>query len=340
MPNGRFTEVSCAPAPCNSIEIEHSNRNGNNPLVGNFGDIQQVICDEPYIISNQELSSNYFNNRTGYSTCQEDGSFSNISCIEAGCIPTQIENSNYSAPGSISGGEGSAFEVICNEGYIGGGTVTCESNGVFTIRNCFAANLVPTKNNKSHIYSGRYYLVSLLKNIYDYEDEDIKNIIHENILTKPSFFGDPCDPFEEFSATVNLTNYVAGEDPYPVTDFRKCHNDLFNSHYKTNPGLLREGWRIATCNQLNENFQEDTKPLSLIHQLFDSIDINENSIKYAYHLFNPFLSLPNEAINNLKFMFSEDNQEAPNSLNRPELNRVLKNELMNQETEKEVGIYF
>ena len=52
------------------------------------------------------------------------------------CVPTQVENSDYNVSGSITGTIGSVVEVTCDAGFGGGGAVTCETSGVFSVTDC------------------------------------------------------------------------------------------------------------------------------------------------------------------------------------------------------------
>ena len=154
---------------------------------------------------------------------------------------------------------------------------------------------------KNYIFAGRFYLSTLFGNIYEATNENELSI-KENILKNLSFFGDPCDPYEQYN---NNQVFPEGNEEFEenISEYRKCHNKLHNSVFKTDVSILREGWRIATCNQLNQNFSDQQKPLRLISEVFENLNINEDSIKYAYHLFNPFLELPNEVVSNLSFFF-------------------------------------
>jgi hypothetical protein len=58
--------------------------------------------------------------------------FSNLAgCAVTACPATEVPNSNYAVRGSIHGVTGHFFDVTCDDGYIGGGTMTCGPNRLF-----------------------------------------------------------------------------------------------------------------------------------------------------------------------------------------------------------------
>ena len=57
----------------------------------------------------------------------------NACCVAAQCKATQVPNSRkYAKTGSIIGSTGASVNVMCNEGYLGGGTTTCKPDGKFS----------------------------------------------------------------------------------------------------------------------------------------------------------------------------------------------------------------
>ena len=48
------------------------------------------------------------------------------------CFPKTIPNSNFKEKNSLSASFNESLEVICDEGFQGGGTVTCQENRFFT----------------------------------------------------------------------------------------------------------------------------------------------------------------------------------------------------------------
>ena len=58
--------------------------------------------------------------------------------IVAICTPTQVANSNKADTNSITGTIGQTTTVVCNPGYVGGGTATCNKNGQFNHSACMA----------------------------------------------------------------------------------------------------------------------------------------------------------------------------------------------------------
>ena len=55
-----------------------------------------------------------------------------------GCCPTEVNNSNYAAEGSITGNAGDIVEVTCDFSFVGGGDAVCNATtGVFDVGSCF-----------------------------------------------------------------------------------------------------------------------------------------------------------------------------------------------------------
>lgn len=67
------------------------------------------------------------------SVCSGDGEEYVMSgCIPPYCAPTQADNSSNAAAGSIIGQVGASVRVVCDTGYVGGGSWTCNRNLSFT----------------------------------------------------------------------------------------------------------------------------------------------------------------------------------------------------------------
>jgi hypothetical protein len=59
-----------------------------------------------------------------------------LECSGAVCSSAEVSNSNKKSTGSISGVTGDSIEVVCDDGYSGGGNVTCGTNGKFSSVSC------------------------------------------------------------------------------------------------------------------------------------------------------------------------------------------------------------
>lgn len=141
---------------------------------------------------------------------------------------------------------------------------------------------VPKSTLQKPIVHGRFYLAELFNSIYQLDEY----FLFDNLYSQMIFFGDPCDPLAQNYYELNNDN----------TGKLKCFNDVKNMKLRKDSNLIREGWKINICKILNKNFSNETKPLSLIFQMFNSTEINDRSIKYAYHLFNPFIKIPDKAM--------------------------------------------
>ena len=67
-------------------------------------------------------------------------------CVPETCAPTQVANSNQATLGSITGTTGQTQSVTCQEGYSGGGTATCATDGDFNTLTCAAKPCTPAGN--------------------------------------------------------------------------------------------------------------------------------------------------------------------------------------------------
>jgi len=67
------------------------------------------------------------------------------SCQGNYCSPTEVNNSNAAAVGSITGTTGQSVYVICAAGYSGSGAAVCGTNGLFTVPVCSANHCEPTE---------------------------------------------------------------------------------------------------------------------------------------------------------------------------------------------------
>jgi hypothetical protein len=61
------------------------------------------------------------------------------------CRPTQVAHSNKASPGSIRGQEGDLLSVQCDEGYQGGGSISCHLGKFPSGISCTAKRCAPTQ---------------------------------------------------------------------------------------------------------------------------------------------------------------------------------------------------
>ncbi len=264
--NGQFSDDRCVPKNCTPSRIVNSKLyQEEGSLTGRTGERIDVICDGDFIGGGEII-------------CQADGTFTHAQCD-----------------------------------YI---NLDSEINSLAMIESNFMEEIQEEKDPlKSPILAGRFYLYNLLSNIYDLEnilssntyengeyDDDgeavvitdqttVKKILESNILLNYVALGDSCDASEQYFPSIDSSyldfsqEFLFYEDLPP---FRKCVDAEFFSKMRTPASTLREGWRISTCKDININFDESKKPLSLIFEHFNNLEINNESLKYAYHLFNPF----------------------------------------------------
>jgi len=118
------------------------------------GDAKCASCEAGYYLDGDACSVNQCTCSNGTpgtaTTCPADGAAKCVAC-ESGhslaadectadpCNPTQVFKSNFAVAGSISGATGTSVAVVCEEGYTGSGSVTCQPSGEFTALVCAAA---------------------------------------------------------------------------------------------------------------------------------------------------------------------------------------------------------
>ena len=68
------------------------------------------------------------------------------------CTPTQVPHSDKAVLHSITGRSGDTVTVVCDDGYVGGGPVTCGVDGLFSAANCTAVDCgAPEAVGETHI---------------------------------------------------------------------------------------------------------------------------------------------------------------------------------------------
>jgi len=168
--NGTYNtdSVQCVKSNCTKSFVENSNVSNFGDIYGVTGDSHYVQCDPGYIGSgvttcmtsglfstvvcskrqcfnqNKNLLTPNFDAyyqdtvnvqcKAGYSssvssvTCQSNGVFTSVQCNQSACI---INVTNSNAQGNILQ-HNSSMDIICDQGYEGGGLVHCNSDSTFT----------------------------------------------------------------------------------------------------------------------------------------------------------------------------------------------------------------
>jgi hypothetical protein len=115
---GFFQTTTCNPKECTSTQIENSDKSGTNSINGHVGDTVSVNCNAGYI-------------GTGTVSCTIDQIFTSLTCSPIPCTETIFENSNRDSSLPLVGSTTDTIEVVCNDGYKGGGNSVCQSDGKF-----------------------------------------------------------------------------------------------------------------------------------------------------------------------------------------------------------------
>jgi hypothetical protein len=149
--NGVLSMFSCVAKSCIQTSVANSNYAGSNSIQGTTGQSRTVTCNPGY-------------SGGGTASCQTNGQFTRPACTANQCTPISVAHSNYAGGNSIQGTTGQSRTVTCNQGYSGGGTASCQTNGQFTrpactAKPCAQANFVRSnyKVNTARISNANFW---------------------------------------------------------------------------------------------------------------------------------------------------------------------------------------
>ncbi len=109
---------------CQSTEVAYSNFASSNSLGGRTFETFTVVCIAGY-------------SGGGLATCSAaSGTFNSVVCTANLCNSTQVAHSDKATPFSINGTTGQSVNVVCNDGYSGGGFAECLESGRFSTVMC------------------------------------------------------------------------------------------------------------------------------------------------------------------------------------------------------------
>jgi len=171
MPNGQC-QCDCGPGysgnqcqtqgGCGPLFVANSDVEGGLNAAG--GDSRTVQCNPGYSLDGTASANNSItltcDNPSGHFTLPDgtQATSSNVQCQPLPCTATEVSNSNYNAAGSISGNTGDVRNVVCDDGYGGGGNWRCNPPAVAGDRPTFEGRLcsfgpcettVPNSSNKT-----------------------------------------------------------------------------------------------------------------------------------------------------------------------------------------------
>ena len=121
-----------------------------------------------------------------------------------------------------------------------------------------------------------------------------------------AFFGDNCDP-REFPYSFGRTGYIVdGFDRF--FGLLGCAGNESHVEMHKDSSVIREGRRVSMCEgyAYPHRSSPGPRPHEIINSMFDNTEVNDDSIQYAFHLFNPYVKLPEKAMNGLLSMMTEE----------------------------------
>ena len=260
-------------------QVPNSNFAATGSLVVDVGWSISVFCDTGY----SGTPCVHFWSTTTWEcvvTCQSDGSFSDLPiCTANDCASTQVENSDYSGAGSISGSTGAVVSVKCNAGYSGSGSVTCQSDGSFSALSCTVNPCAPTQVANSD-YSGTGSITGSTGAVVSvtcdagYSGSGSVTCQSDGSFSALSCTANPCAPTQVANSDYSGTGSITGStgDVVSVT----CNDGWSGSHFAE---CLPTGlFSLSICSAVscgplvvnNSDFSIDTA------ELFASVNVTCN----------------------------------------------------------------
>ena len=149
---GDATTACCQePLDCTATQVAYSDHAAEATITGATNDVVAVVCDTGYTGG-------------GDWTCGIDytagpylpvGLFTGLECTATACTATQVEFSNLAVPESVAGYTTDIVTIVCDQGYSGGGNITCLPVGVFETTTCEANSCAATQAaNSDHAAEG------------------------------------------------------------------------------------------------------------------------------------------------------------------------------------------
>ena len=167
----------------------------------------------------------------------------------------------------------------------------------------FSLNLVKGPEAKLH---DRNYLYDLFKRVYVKDADNNELIVPKKEFLKKAFmnnvhlYGGLCDPNEQLIERNNVIARI-NELKNPISE---CTNPSIHDEMRKGSSMLRQGWKVYVCGHLNQGFRGNLPPIVNIKRLLNIENevpqVNTNTIKTAYHLFNPYESIGADLLNQLQ----------------------------------------
>ena len=119
--DGQFTTISCDAVSCTPTAVPNSNLAEAGSVSGVTGDTVYVLCDDG------------FNGGGTWECMAVLGEFEGSACSPISCPATEVEGSDFSTVGSLTGFYQDEVQVTCNDGFLGGGIWLCGMNATGTV---------------------------------------------------------------------------------------------------------------------------------------------------------------------------------------------------------------
>ena len=120
MESGEFQTTSCDPNVCTSSQVANSDMSNPGSIQGVVGDSVAVTCETGF-------------SGSGTVTCTIDEEFTSLTCSPNACSDATFDNSNRDSSNPLVGVTNDVIQVVCNHGYKGGGTSTCQNTGMYCV---------------------------------------------------------------------------------------------------------------------------------------------------------------------------------------------------------------
>ena len=167
------------------------------------------------------IINRYVNCNPGYTLSQAPScnlgtwDLTNVRCEANTCTSTQVANSDKAVADSIQGVTGAVVTVSCDEGYSGGGDISCQTDGTFQSTTCEANSCDPYQVSHSLSYKETGSIVGETGDTYNvYCDEGYAGGGIIECRTNGFFTSASCEP--ESCGDTSVENSLSYSQPNSI----------------------------------------------------------------------------------------------------------------------------